>query len=119
MPSPEYPTEYGNAIIDNTLSLLATITTTDDLLQVWSQQDVTDTADPTHRGGFPEVKTGRGRTSGAGPVHRGDAPFAGHLTVSTNPTARCGPTRPSLEERVRALGRPPGSGDRRRGRPGR
>ena len=31
------PTEYGDAIIANTLSLLATITTTDDLLQVWRQ----------------------------------------------------------------------------------
>jgi nicotinamidase-related amidase len=31
------PTEYGNAIIDNTLSLLATITSTDDLVQTWSQ----------------------------------------------------------------------------------
>ena len=30
------PTEYGNAIIDNTLSLLATITSTDDLLQTWA-----------------------------------------------------------------------------------
>src|SRR5246500_3536183 len=33
------PTEYGNAIIDNTLSLLATITSTDDLLQTWAQPD--------------------------------------------------------------------------------
>ncbi|HEY2086707.1 MAG TPA: cysteine hydrolase [Mycobacterium sp.] len=33
------PTEYGNAIIDNTLSLLATITRTDDLLQTWGQPD--------------------------------------------------------------------------------
>src|ERR1700730_17627606 len=33
------PTEYGNAIIDNTLSLLATITSTDDLLQIWGQPD--------------------------------------------------------------------------------
>jgi biuret amidohydrolase len=33
------PTEYGNAIIDNTLSLLATITSTDDLLQTWSHSD--------------------------------------------------------------------------------
>src|SRR6202012_4732681 len=33
------PTEYGNAIIDNTLSLLATITSTDDLLQTWGQPD--------------------------------------------------------------------------------
>jgi nicotinamidase-related amidase len=33
------PTEYGNAIIDNTLSLLATITSTDDLLQTWGQSD--------------------------------------------------------------------------------
>lgn len=32
------PTEYGAAMIANTLSLLATITTTDDLLQVWQQQ---------------------------------------------------------------------------------
>jgi biuret amidohydrolase len=31
------PTEYGTAIIDNTLSLLATITTTDELLRVWTQ----------------------------------------------------------------------------------
>jgi nicotinamidase-related amidase len=32
------PAEYGAAMIANTLSLLATITTTDDLLQVWQQQ---------------------------------------------------------------------------------
>jgi biuret amidohydrolase len=31
------PTEYGEAIITNTLSVLATITTTDDLLRVWTQ----------------------------------------------------------------------------------
>jgi len=31
------PTEYGAAIIANTLSLLATITTTDELLRVWQQ----------------------------------------------------------------------------------
>jgi nicotinamidase-related amidase len=31
------PTEYGAAVIANTLSLLATITTTDDLLRVWTQ----------------------------------------------------------------------------------
>jgi nicotinamidase-related amidase len=31
------PTAYGEAIITNTLSLLATITTTDDLLRVWTQ----------------------------------------------------------------------------------
>ncbi|WP_020106407.1 cysteine hydrolase [Nocardia sp. 348MFTsu5.1] len=30
-----FPAEYGNAIIDNTLSLLATVTTTDDLLRTW------------------------------------------------------------------------------------
>ena len=29
------PTEYGEAVIANTLSLLATITTTDALLEVW------------------------------------------------------------------------------------
>ena len=33
------PTEYGNAVIDNTLSLLATITTTDELLQTWARPD--------------------------------------------------------------------------------
>jgi nicotinamidase-related amidase len=32
------PAEYGEAIIANTLSLLATITTTDDLLGVWKQR---------------------------------------------------------------------------------
>jgi nicotinamidase-related amidase len=31
------PTEYGEAIIANTLSLLATITTTEELLRVWNQ----------------------------------------------------------------------------------
>jgi biuret amidohydrolase len=32
------PTEYGEAVIDNTLSLLATITTTDELLRAWTPQ---------------------------------------------------------------------------------
>jgi nicotinamidase-related amidase len=31
-----FPAVYGNAVIDNSLSLLATITTTDDLLAAWS-----------------------------------------------------------------------------------
>lgn len=31
------PAEYGEAVIANTLSLLATITTTDDLLRAWSR----------------------------------------------------------------------------------
>ena len=31
------PADYGTAIIDNTLSLLATVTTTDDLIEVWRQ----------------------------------------------------------------------------------
>jgi nicotinamidase-related amidase len=31
------PAEYGDAVIDNTLSLLATITTTDELLQTWGR----------------------------------------------------------------------------------
>jgi hypothetical protein len=29
------PTDYANAVIDNTLSLLATLTTTDDLIGTW------------------------------------------------------------------------------------
>ncbi|MBV8179465.1 MAG: cysteine hydrolase [Mycobacterium sp.] len=33
------PAEYGEAIIDNTLSLLATITSTEDLLQTWGQAE--------------------------------------------------------------------------------
>jgi len=33
------PTEYGEAVIANTLSLLATITTTDDLLRVWTKRE--------------------------------------------------------------------------------
>ncbi len=32
-----FPAEYGKAVIDNSLSLLATITTTDDLLRAWKQ----------------------------------------------------------------------------------
>jgi nicotinamidase-related amidase len=31
-----FPTDYGDAVIDHTLSLLATITTTDDLLKAWA-----------------------------------------------------------------------------------
>jgi nicotinamidase-related amidase len=31
------PTDYANTIIDNMLSLLATITTTDDLIEAWKQ----------------------------------------------------------------------------------
>jgi nicotinamidase-related amidase len=31
------PTDYANSIIDNMLSLVATITTTDDLLEVWNR----------------------------------------------------------------------------------
>jgi nicotinamidase-related amidase len=33
------PADYGAAMITNTLSLLATITSTDDLLQTWGQRD--------------------------------------------------------------------------------
>jgi biuret amidohydrolase len=32
------PAEYGDAVVDNTLALLATVTTTDDLIEVWRQQ---------------------------------------------------------------------------------
>lgn len=32
------PTEYGEAVIANTLSLLATVTTTEDLVQTWTAQ---------------------------------------------------------------------------------
>jgi nicotinamidase-related amidase len=32
-----FPADYGKAVIDNSLSLLATITTTDDLLRAWEQ----------------------------------------------------------------------------------
>ncbi len=30
------PADYGRAIIDNTLALLTTVTTTDDLIAAWS-----------------------------------------------------------------------------------
>ena len=29
------PAEYGDAVIDNALALLATVTTTDDLIEAW------------------------------------------------------------------------------------
>ena len=32
------PAEYGDAVIDNTLALLATVTTTDDLIEAWRHQ---------------------------------------------------------------------------------
>ena len=32
-----YPAEYGNAVIANSLSLLATVTTTDELIATWSR----------------------------------------------------------------------------------
>jgi nicotinamidase-related amidase len=35
------PADYGAAMIANTLSLLATITTTDDLLQAWQPAEGT------------------------------------------------------------------------------
>jgi biuret amidohydrolase len=31
------PPEYADAVIDNTLSLLATVTTSDDVLAVWER----------------------------------------------------------------------------------
>jgi nicotinamidase-related amidase len=33
-----FPRDYGEAMIDNTLSLLATVTTTDDVLAVWARR---------------------------------------------------------------------------------
>ena len=52
------PADYGAAIIANTLSLLATITTTDDLLRAWSAgtHDRHRRHAPEVRGGFPEVR---------------------------------------------------------------
>jgi nicotinamidase-related amidase len=35
------PTEYGSAVIDNTLSLLATVTTTDALIEAWHHTSMT------------------------------------------------------------------------------
>jgi biuret amidohydrolase len=32
-----FPAEYGDAVIDNSLSLLATVTTTDELIESWKQ----------------------------------------------------------------------------------
>jgi hypothetical protein len=32
------PTDYADAIIDNTLSLLTTLTTVDELVEIWSKQ---------------------------------------------------------------------------------
>lgn len=36
-----YPKEYADAVIDNTLALLATITTTDDVIRAWSGAEST------------------------------------------------------------------------------
>ncbi|PRC44712.1 isochorismatase, partial [Mycobacterium sp. ITM-2017-0098] len=32
------PADYATAVIDNTLSLLATITTTDELIEAWEKE---------------------------------------------------------------------------------
>ena len=118
------PTEYGNAIIDNTLSLLATITTTDDLLQTWSQPERRRYRDRRrrHRARRPRWisrrPTCRRRTSGTGPVHRGAAPFAGSDGLHQPGRRTVGRRGRASRERVRAPGRPPGSRDRRRGGPG-
>ena len=32
------PADYAEAIVDNTLSLLATLTTVDELVEIWSKQ---------------------------------------------------------------------------------
>ncbi len=37
-----YPAEYGTAVIENSLSLLATVTTTDDLLATWRAGKATE-----------------------------------------------------------------------------
>ena len=44
------PADYATAIIDNTLSLLATITTTDDLIEAWKQRS------DGHRGRYPRIR---------------------------------------------------------------
>jgi hypothetical protein len=48
------PAEYRDAVIENTLSLLATVTTTDELLDVW-KKPMTEIA-PEVCGGFPEIR---------------------------------------------------------------
>ena len=96
------PTEYGEAIIANTLSLLATITTTDELLRGGDRQAMTDTA-PGVRGGFPEDQAGRPRAARAGPVRRRDAPPAGPDRRPAIRTARRGPTAAQHVENACAL----------------
>ncbi len=39
------PQDYADAVIDNTLALLATLTTTDDLVAIWSVAGVSERAD--------------------------------------------------------------------------
>ena len=46
-PSPAIPAEYGAAVIDNSLSLLATVTTTDELLATWQHDDARPAASPS------------------------------------------------------------------------
>jgi len=41
------PTDYADAVIDNTLSLLATITTADELCSIWASTDAVDEAEGT------------------------------------------------------------------------
>ncbi len=87
------PTEYGAAIIANTLSLLATITTTDELLQLWQQHadgtsmtDTADTAPEAHSvgGGFPEIKPADHAPPGLGRFVAALRRLQ-DLTVSTDP----------------------------------
>ena len=103
------PTDYGAAVIANTLSLLATITTTDEPAgHLWKH--MTETA-PEIRGGFPEVRPVETR-----PPELGQFVSAMHrlqdLTVSTDRTGSLWAAAAEHVSTLRATGRPSGSGDR-------
>ena len=84
------PADYATAIIDNTLSLLATITTTDDLIEA-VEAVVTDTEDEIRE--FPRINPLRPRRRWPDSWRR----CAGCRTspCPRTPTTHCGPTRPS------------------------
>ena len=89
------PAEYGDAVIDNTLSLLATITTTDELLQTWGRPDDRHRRPETPaRADFPKSDRSR-RAARAGPVRRRDASPAGSHGLHQPGQRYVGRPRPS------------------------
>ena len=98
------PADYATSIIDNTLSLLATVTTTDDLIEA-VEAAVTDTEDEIRE--FARITP----VDAAPEMARFMAAMRRlqDIAVSTNPDEHCGTTRPSSSKALCAAGEAQGA----------